>query len=477
MKNLRRTVADNVLRIHDVLIMLVTFMATLYIHAPEEYPSNIVDFLTFKFTVINLVAAAVLILIWLKLFKGFGLYQKRGVMNTVKEFLQLVKAIGVGTVLTGAISLLFVRKNITKDVLFYFLPLCVFVTFLGRLFIKIILLHLREHGRNKRFVVFVGANQSAIDLAQKIMSHKELGYKLLGFIDDEQPGTNGTAKANTLCSLNDFADFINYTVVDEVYIALPVDSYYKTVKEIIEQCQEIGVICRIPSNWFDLKTNQTDSFELDGVPIMTLYSGSMQQMRYMWVKRLIDFIAAAVLLILCLPLFLVIYFAVKLDSRGPAFFKQERIGYNRRKFSMLKFRTMIYGAEDMLEDLEHLNESDGPAFKIKDDPRITRVGRWLRRTSLDELPQLINVIKGEMSLVGPRPLPLRDVNGIRETWQKRRFSMRPGLTCLWQISGRNHMAFKDWMMLDLEYIDDWSISLDIKILMKTVPVLFKCTGQ
>ncbi|MDZ7724661.1 MAG: sugar transferase [candidate division KSB1 bacterium] len=477
MRNLRRTVADNVLRIHDVLIMLATFMATLYIHAPEEYPANIVDFLSFKITIVNLAAAVILILIWLKLFETFGLYQRRGVMNSYKELMQLVKAIGIGTALIGAVSLLFVRKNISKDVLLYFLPLCFVITFMGRLIIKMILLHLRERGRNKRFVVFVGANRGSIELAQKIMSHKELGYKLLGFIDDEQTETADKAKAHTLCSLDEFGEFLNKTIVDEVYIALPIEAYYRKVKEIIEQCQEIGVTCRIPSNWFDLKTNQTDAFDLDGLPIMTLYTGSMRQMKYLWLKRLIDVAIASVLLIVCLPIFMLIFVAVKLDSRGPVLFEQKRMGYNRRKFSMLKFRTMVPGAEDMLTELEHLNETDGPVFKIKDDPRITRVGRFLRRTSLDELPQLFNVIRGDMSLVGPRPLPLRDVRGIQETWQKRRFSMRPGLTCLWQISGRNHMAFKDWMKLDLKYIDDWSIMLDFKILMKTVPVLFKCTGQ
>ena len=192
---------------------------------------------------------------------------------------------------------------------------------------------------------------------------------------------------------------------------------------------------------------------------------------------MIDIIFTATAFLLLSPLFLIIASLIKITSSGPVLFAQERIGYNRRKFKMIKFRTMVEDAEGMQEQLEYLNEADGPAFKIQDDPRITPVGRWLRRTSLDELPQLINVLRGDMSLVGPRPLPLRDVEGIEKRWQKRRFSMRPGLTCLWQIGGRNQVRFDEWMKLDLEYIDQWSIQLDFFIMAKTIPAVLKGTGQ
>ena len=194
------------------------------------------------------------------------------------------------------------------------------------------------------------------------------------------------------------------------------------------------------------------------------------------IKRLIDLVGSFALLVLLAPLFLFISILIKLDSPGSVFFVQERMGYNKRRFRMIKFRTMVSDAEARLKDIEHLNEKSGPIFKIKKDPRITRLGRFLRKSSLDELPQLINVVFGDMSLVGPRPLSIRDALGLEESWQKRRFSVRPGLTCLWQISGRSNLTFEQWMKLDLEYIDHWSLLLDCQILMKTVPAVLTSRG-
>jgi lipopolysaccharide/colanic/teichoic acid biosynthesis glycosyltransferase len=167
---------------------------------------------------------------------------------------------------------------------------------------------------------------------------------------------------------------------------------------------------------------------------------------------------------------------IKIDSPGPTFFIQERVGLNKRTFRLYKFRTMLRNAEKMQAKLENANEVSGPVFKIKDDPRITRIGKYLRKTSIDELPQLINVLKGDMSLVGPRPLPVRDYNGFDQDWQRRRFSIRPGITCLWQINGRSNVSFEKWMKLDMEYIDKWSLVLDFKILFKTIPAVLRGLG-
>lgn len=176
------------------------------------------------------------------------------------------------------------------------------------------------------------------------------------------------------------------------------------------------------------------------------------------------------------PIFIVAAIAVKVDSRGPVFFCQERMGHNKRRFTMIKFRTMSIDAESRIDEIAHLNEKDGPIFKIKNDPRVTRVGRFLRKFSIDELPQLINVLIGDMSLVGPRPLSIRDALAMEQSWQKRRFSVKPGMTCLWQISGRSNLDFDQWVELDLEYIDRWSLQLDWMILLKTIPAVIAARG-
>jgi lipopolysaccharide/colanic/teichoic acid biosynthesis glycosyltransferase len=182
------------------------------------------------------------------------------------------------------------------------------------------------------------------------------------------------------------------------------------------------------------------------------------------------------MLILLLPLFIAVSAAIKLTSEGPVFFSQERIGLNKRRFRIFKFRTMVLGAEKLMQTLERDNEATGPVFKMRNDPRITPIGKFLRRSSVDELPQLVNVLKGDMSLVGPRPLPVRDYEGFNQDWQRRRFSIRPGITCLWQVTGRSTISFDQWMRLDLRYIDEWSLWLDLKILAQTVPAVLKGTG-
>jgi exopolysaccharide biosynthesis polyprenyl glycosylphosphotransferase len=208
---------------------------------------------------------------------------------------------------------------------------------------------------------------------------------------------------------------------------------------------------------------------------MTIQSGPADGWQLV-MKRLIDIVGSAALLIALAPVFAVVALLIRLDSPGPIFFAQERVGLNKRRFRILKFRTMVNGSDQKQQMLEHLNEAEGPVFKIKNDPRVTRLGRFLRRFSIDELPQLINVLKGDMSLVGPRPLPVRDVDRIDVQWHKRRFSIKPGITCLWQVNGRSNIGFNEWVRMDLDYIDKWSLALDLLILMKTIPVVFRGPG-
>jgi exopolysaccharide biosynthesis polyprenyl glycosylphosphotransferase len=263
--------------------------------------------------------------------------------------------------------------------------------------------------------------------------------------------------------------------VDEVLVALPMDKYGRLVETIVRQCEEQGIIVRVQTQMSQLQVARSYVDELEGVPVMTVQSGPVDSWQLL-MKRVIDIAGSAALLIALAPLFAVVALLIKFDSPGPILFAQERVGYNKRRFKVLKFRTMIAEAEKQQNVLEHLNEVEGPVFKIKKDPRITRVGALLRRFSIDELPQLVNVLKGDMSLVGPRPLPVRDVERIDVSSHKRRFSIKPGITCLWQVNGRSNIGFDDWVRLDLEYIDKWSLALDVIILLKTVPAVLKGPG-
>jgi exopolysaccharide biosynthesis polyprenyl glycosylphosphotransferase len=263
--------------------------------------------------------------------------------------------------------------------------------------------------------------------------------------------------------------------VDEVLVALPIDKYGPLVETIVRQCEEQGIIVRVRTDMSHLQVARSYVDELQGVPVMTIQSGPADSWQLV-MKRLIDIVGSAALLLALTPLFAIVGLLIRVDSPGPVFFTQERIGLNKRRFRMLKFRTMVSGSDQRQEMLENLNEAEGPVFKIKKDPRITRIGAFLRRFSIDELPQLVNVLKGDMSLVGPRPLPVRDVERIDKQWHKRRFSIKPGITCLWQVNGRSNIGFNEWVRMDLDYIDKWSLGLDLLILIKTIPAVFKGPG-
>ena len=288
----------------------------------------------------------------------------------------------------------------------------------------------------------------------------------------EEPVCSGNGRPTVISELE---SVIVAEPIDEVFITLPMDKYGFLIDGIVQLCQEQGIIVRVEADISTRTLMRPYVGELNGVSLLTVRSVPRDGWQ-IFTKRIIDFLSSAVLLIMLAPVLAVVALLIKLDSRGPILFRQERVGLNKRRFQLLKFRTMSRGADHQQEDLEHLNQADGPVFKIKDDPRITRLGKVLRRYSIDELPQLFNVIKGDMSLVGPRPLPVRDVDRINVRWHKRRFSVKPGITCLWQVNGRSNVNFERWVQMDLEYIDQWCLGLDFKILIKTVPVVLRGNG-
>lgn len=254
-------------------------------------------------------------------------------------------------------------------------------------------------------------------------------------------------------------------------------TYFEQVEKVIEMCELEGVEVWLLADFFKTRISQTSVDDFLGRPTVVFRSAPEASWQGL-AKRVLDFVGALVLLVVLTPVVLLpVAVAVRLTSRGPVLFRQQRSGLNGRPFTMLKFRTMVTDAEQLQAELASFNEMDGPVFKVSNDPRVTPLGRWLRKWSIDELPQLWNVLRFEMSLVGPRPLPVDEIRRINDPAHRRRLSVKPGLTCLWQISGRNDVSsFKEWVRLDLEYIDNWSLWLDLKILLKTIPVVLTGAG-
>jgi exopolysaccharide biosynthesis polyprenyl glycosylphosphotransferase len=269
--------------------------------------------------------------------------------------------------------------------------------------------------------------------------------------------------------------YLRRTAVDEVIVCLPMKSLYDRVIEVVEACEAQGITVRVAADIFPCNASHSSIERFGADELISIHPHTISTASA-GAKRAIDVVVSSLLLLLFLPLFALVALMIKLAAPGPVFFTQERVGLNKKIFRMLKFRTMVQDAADQQAELECLNEASGPVFKISDDPRITSIGKMLRRTSIDELPQLINVLIGEMSLVGPRPLPVRDFEGFSEDWHRRRFSVRPGISGLWQVAGRSNLPFEQWMELDLQYIDEWSLYLDLKVLLKTIPAVIRGTG-
>jgi exopolysaccharide biosynthesis polyprenyl glycosylphosphotransferase len=329
-----------------------------------------------------------------------------------------------------------------------------------------------------RNVLLVGTNQRALAYAHSLRNKPEQGFQVVGFADDGWAGSHSVKAAGfpVVADLDSFPGFLRRNVVDEVVICLPLQSQYTRAMQVAATSAEQGVVTRLLGDVFDLDTRVTRRDFFDNAQLLTVAPGPRASHIGVSTKRVFDFACSLLLLVLLSPLFALVSLAVRLTSKGPVFFKQDRLGVNKRRFRMIKFRTMQVDAEARQKEIEQLNQTGGAAFKLRNDPRITPFGRILRKLSIDELPQLLNVLAGHMSLVGPRPLPFRDYAQFSEDWHRRRFSVRPGISGLSQVSGRSDLGFDRWMELDMEYIDRWSFWLDVKLLVKTIPAVLTGHG-
>lgn len=381
-----------------------------------------------------------------------------------------VKSAFLTTIAFGTIVFLFKLEFISRAFFAMLIFFSASTIFGEKLLIYFAMHEARKRGYNLRRLLIVGTGRRAVQFMNKIEGHPEWGFKIVGAIDYEDVHVGKTIDGGikVMGSLDALPKILESCAIDEVIFIVP-RSQLGQIENYLYICETRGIKTTIAVDLFDLKIAKLRQTELEGVPLITFETTPVKEWQ-LFIKRVADIIASGAGIIILSPVFLLTALLIKLTSPGPVFYLQKRSGLNGRRFVLYKFRSMYKNAHEKLSELLEKNEMKGPVFKIKDDPRITPLGKILRKTSIDELPQLFNVFMGQMSLVGPRP-PLPQEVARYEPWQRRRLSMRPGITCIWQVSGRNKIGFDEWMKMDLQYIDNWSLWLDIKILFKTIPVV------
>lgn len=381
-----------------------------------------------------------------------------------------------GVIGTGVLALLLIVFSLYypgMTMLALFSLLSVVFCFGLKVVIYRVLKFFRRKGMNTRNILFVG-DHSCLNLLNRIHRHYEWGYKILGVVGDSKL-KNKFGDIYTFYNMEDIDSLLTMKTVDEVIYACDYDTV-KDVKYIMDSCREVGVTFRLYSPFMNMMTSNAHVHYFDTQAVLTV-SNTPDDFIKMTTKRIIDILISGLAILVLFPVYLIIALLIKIDSKGPIFFSQKRVGLRGRHFNVHKFRTMIVNAEELKSKLMEHNEMDGPVFKMTHDPRITKLGRCLRKVSLDELPQFFNVLMGDMSIVGPRPPVPSEVEQY-ERWQLRRLSMRPGITCLWQIApSRNDISFDDWMKMDMEYIDNWSLRLDFVIFLKTIRTVFRADGK
>jgi exopolysaccharide biosynthesis polyprenyl glycosylphosphotransferase len=441
----------------DGLLAALLLAAVSFVRFGTEWYSHWLQFLDQPAAFAFLYSVA-----WVVVLALHGLYRPRARWTVRAEAVAVARSTVVMALVTLSVLFVFRLPDISRSFLLLVFPAQFIVTTATRVALRLWFERMRSRGYNQRFVLMVGAGPRAQAFAAKLEDHRELGLKVVGFIDDV--AYDLPRAWPILGRFDDIEELLHERVIDEVAICLPL-SMWDRMNALAHLCEEEGKIVRVPVDILDRAFAAGRVEELDGVPVYSMISGP-DRLAALVVKRVVDIVVAAAALVVLSPVFLVIALAVLAADGPPVLFRQVRVGLHGRRFEVLKFRTMVRDAEDRYGEV--VVRSDPRAFKLTDDPRVTAVGRFLRRTSLDELPQLWNVLRGEMSLVGPRPAPPREVEGY-DLWHRRRLSMKPGITGLWQVSARRSDDFDDRAQLDLLYIDRWSLWLDFTILARTVP--------
>lgn len=471
-------------RIHKLLDIFLTAVAFVAAYFIKKY--NFPDLFQGLSTLPNYYVLLLLsIIIGYIVFDLAGFYQPYRKRTFLEISGDITKALSINFFILISVLFVFKIHEVSRLFIGLFFILNFFLLLFSKALIYQILANIRKKGFNTRYILIIGCNERTKEINRDISKRLETGYRVIGCLttgNNKDIDESVAGEIPVLGPINELNNIMTHHTVDELIIAEPLRKI-KDVSKYIQEAEIQGVTVHILPEWGIRQAGlipQIGKFKpgyFFGTPTLSLLTTPNTKQNIL-IKYAFDYIISCVLIIIFSLPFLVIAMLIKSFSYGPIFFKQERVGLNGRKFILYKFRTMVAGAEKQKNELLSVNESDGPAFKIKKDPRIVPyIGTLLRKTSIDELPQLINILKGEMSLVGPRPPEPGEVN-LYDFWQRRRLSMKPGMTCIWQTHpDRNKISFNDWVRMDLEYIDKWSLSLDFKVLCKTVIVVLKGNGR
>lgn len=458
------------------IILIFSFIISLYLsindinlHFFKEYLNIPLDILT-KITTIFLVTTLIHIVFIIYLHSKKN---KFNLPNPKYQFFNIMTIVLIDTSIIYITQLFFQTKILPNKFGIYFFIINNLLNGITICLVYEISKRIYSNSRNRRNFIMIGSSSRSIKFTNFFEQNKTFGFYNIGYLDDKNYSDD---KIKLIGNINDLQDIIRTSIVDIIIITLPIRSYYDSIMNIIDISEVHGIPVYFMTDIFKTKYSSIVQSNVEGASSLTLHTAPLDGWN-LFCKRISDIFLSIFSLIIFSPLLLLSAIAIKITDGGSIFYTQKRVGYNKRIFQMYKFRTMCRDADKIQNDFIHLNEMDGPVFKIKNDPRITTVGRILRKYSIDELPQLLNVLLGDMSIVGPRPMALRDYEGFPEDWQRRRFSMRPGLTCYWQIRGRNTLDFETWMHLDMEYIDNWSFFEDIKIILLTIPAVLKGSGE
>lgn len=456
-------VVNTIISIVDVFIAIISFNIALFVEF-KQFPVITKD---------SIILQLLIIIFWGILVSGFGLntlYRSRPYSIV---FLNCLWVAAIGATLMATAILAFNLFYLGLRPLLFFTAINLVLTFAFKLCVYIFFKRARKKGYNYLNLLVIG-DSTAASILRLISMRPEWGYKITAVIGDDYLENEFGSQFLFLSADTDVEQLLKDKTIDEIILCKKVMNQ-KEIEDTVQICSEMGIIFRMYSSFFNMLTTKTRMHYFGTTPLLTL-SNTPSNHLTLFLKNVFDFIFSFFVLLVFSPLFLLIAILVKLDSKGPVLFKQRRVGLRGRRFYVYKFRTMVANAEKLKEELENQNEMDGPVFKIAKDPRITRVGHFLRKSSLDEMPQFFNVLKGDMSVVGPRP-PIPSEVKHYERWQHRRLSMKPGLTCIWQVSGRNNVPFEEWMKMDMEYIDNWSLKLDAVLLVKTIRTVLKYDGR